>query len=156
MCYASGMAKRSTALASRPSIIVVSPPARRGGIRRAARRAGGVARRAGRRVAHHSKAHVPAVSMALGGAIVGYLKSKGFLDKLPKLGGSNMVTLGVVGYAATRFIKNPTARAAGLAALTVAAFDFGQQQGGAPSGLDTEGDGAEGFVESVDQGHGTY
>lgn len=73
---------------------------------------------------------MPTVGIALGGAVVGYLQGSGRLDSLPEIGGSKMVTLGLAGYAATRFVRNPHVRAAGLAALAAAAFDFGRVQGG--------------------------
>jgi hypothetical protein len=76
------------------------------------------------------------MGMALGGAVVGYLNQKGYLDKLPKIGGSRMMTLGLAGYAATRFIRQPQIRMAGLAAMVVAAADWGRVQGGGVSGLD--------------------
>lgn len=124
------MAKRALALASASRPVIINVPSRKGGgrIRRAASRVGAVARRAGRsRVA---RAAVPVTGIALGGALVGYVQSKGMLDKLPTIGGSKMLTLGLAGYAVTRFSKNQTIRTAGLAALAVAAFDFGAKQGG--------------------------
>jgi hypothetical protein len=101
-------------------------PSRRGRVRRAARRVYGVARRGG----SHARRALPTVGIALGGAVVGYLQGSGRLDSLPEIGGSKMVTLGLAGYAATRFVRNPHVRAAGLAALAAAAFDFGRVQGG--------------------------
>lgn len=117
------MAKRALAFA-RPSIVVMPP--RRGRVRRAFGRARSVARRA----APHARRSLPTVGIALGGAVVGYLQGSGKLDSLPEIGGSKMVTLGLAGYAATRFVRNPHVRAAGLAALAAAAFDFGRVQGG--------------------------
>lgn len=70
------------------------------------------------------------MGVALGGAVVGYLQGSGRLDFLPEIGGSKMVTLGLAGWAATRFTKNPHIRAAGLAALAAAAVDWGRVQGG--------------------------
>jgi hypothetical protein len=90
--------------------------------------------------------------VALGALVVGYLQGKGFLDKLPQIGGSKVITLGVAGYAATRFMKNPHLRNAGLAALAAAAFDFGRVQGGATSGFD-DGTGDAGGGSSSGQGY---
>lgn len=82
---------------------------------------------------------MPTVGIALGGAVVGYLQGSGKLDFLPEVGGSKMVTLGLAGYAATRFMRNPHVRAAGIAALAAAAFDFGRVQGGGAHGEGAEG-----------------
>lgn len=127
------MAKsRSLAFAPRP--IIVAMPRRSGRVRRAAGRAvrhfrrGGAGRRA-----------LPTVGIALGGAVAGYLQGSGKLDFLPEIGGSKMVTLGLAGYAATRFVRNPHVRAAGLAALAAAAFDFGRVQGGGGTHGDADG-----------------
>ena len=120
-----------TAMIPRP--VVIQLPRRGGGrIRRAARRAGGFARR---RV-HHVKRAVPTVAMALGGAAAGFAMQKGEFDKLPQIGGSRAITMALVGWGATRFIRNSTVRTAGLALLTAAAFDWGRVQGGGASGLD--------------------
>ncbi len=83
-----------------------------------------------RRGASHGRRALPTVGIALGGAAVGWLQGSGKLDFLPEIGGSKMVALGLGGYAATRFVRNPHVRAAGLAALAAAAFDFGRVQGG--------------------------
>jgi hypothetical protein len=82
------------------------------------------------------KKSLPTTGVALGALVTGYLDGKGFLDKLPQIAGSKVITLGLAGYAATRFIKNPHIRQAGLAALAAAAFDFGRVQGGKTSGFD--------------------
>jgi hypothetical protein len=93
----------------------------------ALRRAGGVARRA-------APAHAPALALAIGGLVVGALDGRGFLNKIPTIGGSRAVTLAIAGYAATRFIKNPFVRNAGLAAMAAAAFDYGKAHlGGGPT-----------------------
>ena len=76
------------------------------------------------------------MTMALTSAAVGYIQGKGYLDKLPQIGGSRVVTLGLAGWAATRFIKNPTVRTAGLCAMVAAAFDFGRVQAGGTSGFE--------------------
>ena len=134
---------RSTALA-RP--VIVQVPARSPGrVRRAARRIGGGVRRGARHVRHHGKKALPTMGIVVGGMVVGYLQGKGFLDKLPQIGGSKVITLGLAGYAATRFIKNPSVRTAGLAALAAAAVDFGRVQGGGTSGFeDVQGDAGSG------------
>ncbi|SRR5258706_16008683 len=124
------MAKFSRSLAvSRP--IIVQMPRRAGRLRRAGSRVVRVARRA----APHARRALPTVGVALGGAVVGYLQGSGRLDFLPEVGGSKMVTLGLVGYAATRFVRNQHVRAAGLAALAAAAVDFGRVQGGGTHGV---------------------
>lgn len=80
------------------------------------------------------------MAIALGGGLSGYLVGSGRLDFLPEIGGSRMVTLGLVGWGATRFSRNQHIRAAGLAALAAAAFDFGRAQaGGTPQGNDAWG-----------------
>jgi hypothetical protein len=91
----------------------------------AARRGGALARRAG-------KAQLPAVGIALGGLIVGFADARGLFTSLPAIGGSRALTLGLAGYAVTRFIKNPTIRMAGVAAIAAAAFDFGKVHGAPP------------------------
>lgn len=137
---------RSTALA-RP--VIVQVPARAPGrARRVARRIGGGVRRVGRHVRHHGTKAMPTMAVALGGLAVGYLQGKGFLDKLPQIGGSKVLTLGLAGWAATRFIKNPTVRTAGLAALAAAAVDFGRVQGGGTSGFED--------VQGHDSGMGPF
>lgn len=115
------------------------------------RRGGGRLRRAGSRAVHHVRRggravgrgakKFPAIPVALGGLVVGYADGKGFLDKLPPIAGSRMVTIGLVGYAATRFVRHPSVRAAGLAALAAAAYAVGNAQ--AKGG--TSGDGGAGF-----------
>lgn len=69
-----------------------------------------------------------AVPIALGGAVVGYAGGKGWLSKLPSIGGSRMFTLGIAGWAAMKFSRNRYIKAAGLAAVGAAAFHFGLQQ----------------------------
>lgn len=93
---------------------------------------GGLARRG---VSHAHKS-APTVGIALGAAAVGYATGKGYLNKLPALAGSHVLTLGLVGFAATRFVKNQHVRNAGLAALAAAAFDFGRTQATGVSGID--------------------
>jgi hypothetical protein len=118
------MAKKSLSLfrsKSEPSVVVMAP--RSGKVSRR-RRAGAIARKAvggGRRVAREHA--VPALGMAIGGAIAGALDAKGLFAKLPAIGGSRALTLAIAGYAATRFVKNNTIRMAGLAAIAVGSFD---------------------------------
>jgi hypothetical protein len=109
---------------SRSPVVIAMP--RRSRARRAVRYVGRGARRIGR----GARRALPTVGIALGGAVAGYLKGSGRLDFLPEIGGSKMVALGLVGWGATRFSRNPHIRAAGIAALAAAAFDFGEQQGG--------------------------
>jgi hypothetical protein len=122
------MAKKALSLfrshASAPAPVVVVAPSRGGKMRRRARAVGAVARRVGRRGGSLAKEHaVPAVGMAIGGAIAGALDAKGIFNKLPAIGGSRAATLAITGYAATRFVKNKYVRMAGLAAIAVGAFD---------------------------------
>lgn len=118
--------------APRAPVIVMRAPARRR-IGAAVRRGAGYVRRHGGR---HARAALPIAGVAVGAVVMGYAQSKGLLDKLPQIGGSRVLTLGLVGYAATRFSKNPAIRQAGLAALAAAAFDFGRVQGGSTSGFE--------------------
>lgn len=117
------MAKYSSSLAFRPTapapVVVMAPG--RGKFRR---RAAAVARIAGRRAGRAARQHaVPAMAMAIGGAIAGALDANGVFNKLPALGGSRALTLAIAGYAATRFSKHPMVRNVGLAAMAVGAFD---------------------------------
>lgn len=87
----------------------------------------------------------------MGGLVVGWLDSKGYLNKIPTIGNSRALTLGIAGYAVTRFVKHPFAQTAGLAALAAAAFDFGKVHGSksgaaalGPKPTATHGDEAEG------------
>jgi hypothetical protein len=126
---------RHTALA-RPPVIVMQAPRR---ARAVARRAYSAIRRQAPRARRAAARSLPTVGIALGGAVVGYLQGSGRLDMLPEIGGSKMVTLGLAGWAATRFVKNQHVRAAGLAALAAAAFDFGRVQGGGGTKGEDEG-----------------
>jgi hypothetical protein len=101
--------------------------------------------RVARRARPHVKRALPTMGVTVGALVVGYASGKGFLDRLPQIGGSKVLTLGLAGYAATRFFKNPSIRQAGLAALAAAAFDFGRVQAGGVSGFeDVSGDGGSG------------
>lgn len=86
------------------------------------------------------------VPIAIGGAGVGWLGAKGYLAKLPAIGGSRMTTLGLAGWAAMRFTRNKWLKAAGLAAVATAAFDFGRVQGGGAALLGEEMLGTDGEV----------
>lgn len=132
------MAKTKTV--SRP-LVIYSPPRRRfGRIRRAASRAAPHVRRFGR----SAKRETGSIGLAVGGLLVGYADGKGYLDKLPKIGGSKVITLAAIGYVASRYSKTPLIRRAGVAALVAAAFDFGKVQAGGTSGFDLLGDGGGG------------
>lgn len=134
--------KRSTSTALAPRVVVVRAPGR---ARRLARRAAPHVGRFARRAGHAGKKAMPTTSIALAGLAVGYIQAKGYLDKLPQIAGSKVVTLGIAGYLATRFMKNPHLRTAGVAALAAAAVDFGRVQGGGTSGFeDVNGDGGGG------------
>jgi len=123
-------ARHTTALATRPNVVVV-----RSGGGGGRRRSGGtrtvVVRRAARRIGRGAARHgLPMTGLALGGALVGYAQSSGWFDALPELGGSKMLALGVAGYLATRMTHNKYVREAGAAAVAVAAFEFGREHGG--------------------------
>lgn len=107
-------------------------PRPRGRIRRAASRVVHHVRRGG----HHARRGLPTMGIAVGALVVGYAQGKGFLNKLPQIGGSKVITLGLAGYAATRFVRNPSVRLAGMAALAAACFDFGRVQAGGTSGFE--------------------
>jgi hypothetical protein len=127
--------------AAAPRVVVVQQP------RQIRRRVGAAFRRAAphaRRVGRHARAALPVAGVAVGAVVMGYAQSKGLLDKLPQIGGSKVLTLALIGYAATRFSKNPAIRQAGLAALAAAAFDFGRVQGGSTSGFEDDGAGDAG------------
>lgn len=83
-------------------------------------------------------------SMMLGAAGLGYAQAKGFLNKIPTIGGSRALTIGVAGYAVTRLTSNPTARMVGKVAMLVGAFDFGSKQGGGKSALEGDDEWLEG------------
>jgi hypothetical protein len=134
---------KSLARFSRP--IIIHAPRSRGRFRRAASRAVGFARRGGRAVGRTAK-RFPSIPVAIGGLAVGFADGSGYLDKLPAVAGSRMVTLGLIGFAATRYMRNPSIRAAGLAALGAAAYAVGVSQArkGGTAGHAAEGDGGAG------------
>lgn len=113
------------------------------------------ARRAARAVVHHTRRaaravgrgakRFPSIPVAIGGLAVGFADGSGYLDKLPPIAGSRMVTLGVLGWAATRYMRNSSIRAAGLAALGAAAYAVGVSQAKSrTAGHANEGDGGAG------------
>ena len=121
----------STALATRPQLVVIRGGGSSGGKRR--RSSGRTrtvvvrhAKRSGRAALRHG---LPMTGIALGGAIVGYAQAAGWLDSLPALGGSKTLAMGVAGYLATRMTHNKYVREAGAAAVAVAAFEFGREHG---------------------------
>lgn len=135
------MAKTSLARFAPRAPIVITMPRRSGRVRRVAGRAVHHVRRGGRAIGRGMK-KFPTIPVAIGGLVVGYADGKGFLDKLPPIAGSRMVTIGLVGFAATRFVKNASVRAAGLAALAAAAYAVGNAQAkGATSGDGGAGEG---------------
>lgn len=122
------------ALARQP--IVIAMPRRRGGrIRRAGRRAGHFARRAGRHVRSHAGVYAP-VSLILGGVAVGWLLQKGYLKKVPNIGGSAAFTLTALGFAALKWGRHRMLKVGGTVALIAGAVGFGREQAGGTSGLD--------------------
>ena len=123
-----GHARR--ALAVRPSVVVVGGGGgkRRGGRRRAAAR---FVRRRGASVAKHG---LHATGLGVGGAMLGYLQGAGHLDWVPSVMGSKTIGMGLVGFAATRMVKNKYVREAGAAAVAVAGFEFGREHGSSHSG----------------------
>lgn len=125
---------KSHALATRQPVVVFAPPRRRSvGRRRAARVVRVVAKRVGRRAVKS----LPLTSVGLGAAALGYAKSQGWLDKIPEVMGSKLTGLGVAGFLAVKYAtRYPEVRAAGYAAVAVAAFDIGNTKGGGTSGWD--------------------
>lgn len=134
------MAKHTRALAPRSNIIVMPAPRRAGRIRRGARAIGRGVRHVSRN--RGGAKQLPVMGIGVGGLIAGWLTGKGYLDKLPEIGGSKTFTLGLAGYFAQRMSKNHYVREAGIAALAAAAFDVGKVQGGGTSGFEdgTQGD----------------
>jgi hypothetical protein len=70
----------------------------------------------------------------MGGLIAGWMDARGYFNRLPPIAGSRALTLGLAGYAATRFIKGTSGiqgiiRMAGVAAVAAAAFDYGKVHG---------------------------
>lgn len=88
--------------------------------------------------------------MLLGSAGLGYAQAKGWLNKIPTIGGSRALSIGVAGYAVTRLTSNPTARMVGRVAMLVGAFDFGSKQGGGKSSLEGDDEWLEGDDDDVE------
>lgn len=130
-------ARHTTALATRPSVVVV----RSGGGGRRRRRSGGgprfvAVRRRGRAVGGHA---LHATGLGVGGALLGYLQGAGHLDWVPSIMGSKTIGMGILGFAATRMVKNKYVREAGAAAVAVAGFEFGREHGSGGGGASTHG-----------------
>jgi hypothetical protein len=121
-------ARHTTALATRPNVVVVRSGGGGGKRRRGPSRAVVVrtVKRGGRAAVKHG---LPMTGLALGGAIVGYAQAAGWLDSLPELGGSKTLAMGAAGYLATRMTHNKYVREMGAAAVAVAAFEFGREHG---------------------------
>lgn len=117
---------------SRP--IIVAMPRRTGRVRRAARRVG----RAARHVGRHARGAAPTGGLILSAAVLGYAKQKGYLKKIPVIGGSPNLTLGIAGYLARRYSGNAHVKNVGLAAMIVSAYSFGNQQAGGTAGEEGE------------------
>lgn len=135
------MAKTSALTRFSPRPIIVNVPRPKGRVRRAGARAVHHVRRGGRSVGRGMK-KFPTIPVAIGGLIAGYADGKGFLDKLPVIAGSRMNTIALVGWAATRFVRNQSIRAAGLAMLGAATFAIGKAQAATST---TSGDGGAGY-----------
>ena len=131
------------------NVIVLQQPRRSGGRLRRKARSSGRVRRAGRRAAGAARsAAVPAAVLASSAAL-GYAQAKGWLNKIPTIGGSRAATLAVAGFAVTRFTRNTHMRHLGHSAMIVGAFDFGSKMGGGKSGL--EGDDESWVAEDSDE-----
>lgn len=81
---------------------------------------------------------VAPLGLLLGGAAAGWAEGKGYMKKLPQIGGSAAVTMVIAGYGVQRFLggKHRALKAAGYAMMAIGAFDFGKVQAGGTSGLD--------------------
>lgn len=147
---------RTRALVRRSGPVIVALPTPRRVSRRRSRsvvRGGGRRRSRGRGKSGGISSSLT-IPIAIGGAGVGWLGAKGYLAKLPEIGGSRMTTLGLAGWAAMRFMRNKYVRAAGLSAVAIAAFDFGRVQGGGARLLGDEmisGDDVTGEVLGTDE-----
>lgn len=131
--------RRAVAVATRaaPTQIVVTQP-RRAVSRR--RQTVAVARRVGRRAAGAARANALPIGVLLGAAGIGWAQAKGYLNKIPTIGGSRATTLAIAGFALTRLTSNKTARQLGSTAMIIGAFDFGSKQGGGKSALEGDDD----------------
>jgi hypothetical protein len=124
----------ATRAIARP-IIVQMPRRSRGRIRRAGRRALHGVRRAGRHVRAHAGIYAP-VSLIIGAVGIGYLLQKGYLKKVPQIGGSASFTLTALGFAALKWGRGRMFKIAGVVALIAGGVGFGREQAGGTSGLD--------------------
>jgi hypothetical protein len=107
--------------------VIINLPRRSRG-RRIARRAGRAFRRAGRRTVRSA---IPTITLAGASAAAGFLWEKLPLrGYIPEIGGSKLLTMGLVGWAMTKFVSNRWVRLGGTAMLASAAFDWGRVQGG--------------------------
>lgn len=130
------MAKSSALARFSPRPIIVNVP-RRTRVRRAAGRA---VRFVGRHARRAGRAALAPTTLAVGGLALGYADGKGYLNQLPALGGSRMVTIGVGGFLLTKQ-RQPWLRAIGYAALGAASYAVGKAQAMAGG---TSGDGGAG------------
>lgn len=133
------MAKSHALTRFAPRPIIVSVPRR--SVRRGVSRAVHHARRGARAVGRGLR-KFPTIPVAIGGLVAGYANGKGYLNQLPAIAGSRMNTIALVGYGLTRFTRNASLRAAGLAMLGAATFAIGSAQAGAPTAA--QGDGGAG------------
>lgn len=113
----------TTAIATRPQLVVI--PGGRGGSRR--RRSGGRVRYVARRVGRGARKALPATGLAIGGLIVGYAQGSGWFNNLPTFGADQTLALGIAGYVASHMTSNKYVREAGAAAICVAAFETARQ-----------------------------
>jgi hypothetical protein len=70
------------------------------------------------------------IGLMAGGAALGFAEGKGWLNKVPAIGGSRALPIAAVGFAATKVSRNPTVRLAGACMAVVGAFDWARSQGG--------------------------
>jgi len=131
------------------NLIVLQQPRRAGGGLRRKARSSGRLRRAGRRVGKVARSGAVPAAVLAASAALGYAQAKGWLNKIPTIGGSRAATLAVAGYAVTRFTRNTHLRMLGHSAMIVGAFDFGSKHGGGKSGL--EGDDDSWVAEDSDE-----
>jgi hypothetical protein len=77
-----------------------------------------------------------ATGLAVGSALLGWAQGAGHLNWVPSIMGSQTIGMGVLGFVATRAVKNKYVREAGAAAVAVAGFEFGRSHGAsaAPAG----------------------
>lgn len=129
-------ARHTTALATRPNVVVVRSGGggrrrSRSGTRTVVVRGGGRGRRMARAAGGHA---LHATGLGVGGAVLGYLQGAGHLDFVPAVMGSKTLGMGLLGFIATRMTKNKYVRDAGVAAVAVAGFEFGREHGAGGGG----------------------